>query len=410
MQRGTLMNNVEIWLWILLVMLPHNSRTAELLNTYGSALEAAKAMRDGECTFLTPQEKQRVERTRTREVRALINECNRLGIRIVTLDDDEYPVLLKAIPDPPIVLFVKGSLAPLNDLPSLAVVGPRSPSEYGRNATDRICTELAKDGIALVSGLAVGVDSVAHRCAVNNGGYTVGVLGCGMMVNYPAENEELKITIIEKGGAIISELLPYTSVSAGYFKFRNRIISGMCLGSLVTEASSRSGSLLTAEHSSAQRRAVFAVPPHDIFAERFSGVFDLFRNGAIPVFDVTDIYSALSAAAPTSDNYHAAKRLSQLSTKRPDIQVKPAPKRTPKQTAPAPVAETTQPDPRPTLDLSALSPEEASIVTQLYERPLTMDELIELTGISHDKICAIILGLELSDVITRNQTGTFSIV
>jgi len=256
----------------------------------------------------------------------------------------------------------------------------------------------------------VGVDSVAHRCAVNNGGYTVGVLGCGMMVNYPAENEELKITIIEKGGAIISELLPYTSVSAGYFKFRNRIISGMCLGSLVTEASSRSGSLLTAEHSSAQRRAVFAVPPHDIFAERFSGVFDLFRNGAIPVFDVTDIYSALSAAAPTSDNYHAAKRLSQLSTKRPDIQVKPAPKRTPKQTAPAPVAETTQPDPRPTLDLSALSPEEASIVTQLYERPLTMDELIELTGISHDKICAIILGLELSDVITRNQTGTFSIV
>ncbi|MGN0688430.1 MAG: DNA-processing protein DprA, partial [Oscillospiraceae bacterium] len=122
------MKNVEIWLWILLVMLPHNSRTAELLRTYGSALEAAKAMRDGSCTFLTPQEKQRVERTRTREVRALINECQRLGISIVTLDDEDYPKRLKQISDPPIVLFVKGSLKPLERMTSLSVVGPRQPS------------------------------------------------------------------------------------------------------------------------------------------------------------------------------------------------------------------------------------------------------------------------------------------
>lgn len=402
------MNNVEIWLWILLVMLPHNSRTAELLSTYSSALEAAKAMRDGECTFLTPQEKQRVERTRTREVRALINECSRLGIRIITLDDAEYPPLLKSIPDPPIVLFVKGSLAPLGKLPSLAVVGPRSPSEYGRNAADRLCAELSRNGVALISGLAVGIDSIVHRCAINNGGYTVGVMGCGIMVNYPAENEELKETIVQKGGAIISELLPYTSVSAGYFKYRNRIISGMCLGSLITEASSRSGCLLTAEHTFKQDRTVLCIPPHDIFAERFSGVSDLFRNGAVPVCDITDIYTCLAASERSSESIRAKlERLSRSDSKKRMTITKPAPKQTAKQHAPV---TTDDPPTKPVRDLSALSPEEASIVTQLSEKPLTMDELIDRTGISHDKICAIVLGLEISDVITRNQTGTFSVL
>ena len=400
------MNNVEIWLWILLVMLPHNSRTSELLKTYGSALDAARAMRDGDCTFLTPQEKQRVERTRTREVRALMNECERLGIRIVTLDDEEYPRLLKNIPDPPIVLFVKGSLARLNAVPSLAVVGPRSPSEYGRNAADKLCTSLAKDGTALISGLAVGIDSVVHRSAVNNGGYTVGVLGCGSMVNYPAENEELKAAIIASGGAVISELLPYTSVSAGYFKRRNRIISGLAQGTLVVEASTRSGCLLTAEHTVGQGRVLMCIPPHDIFAERFSGVMPLLRGGAVNVFETADVYNAIASSDSISD-LSVTEQLKHFRKTR-DVQ----PKKTSTKSAEAAMPEVLQSEPevRTKPDFSDFSPEEAEVITQLTEKPLTMDELIDKTGLSHDKICAVVLGLEINDVITRNQTGTFMLV
>ncbi len=263
-------SNVEVWLWLLLVLLPHNPRTSEILETYGSALEAAKAMRDGSCQ-LSAAEKQRVERTRTREVKSLICECERLGIRIITLDDGEYPEQLRKIPDPPIVLFVKGTLQPLQNMPAVAVVGPRSPSEYGRKVCEKLCTEMAKDKIALVSGMAVGIDSCVHRSAINNNGYTAAVLGCGIMVNYPAENEGLKNAVLNSGGALISELLPYASVAANYFRHRNRIISGLCGATLVVEAGSHSGALLTAEHALRQDRRLLCVPPHDIFADSFYG-------------------------------------------------------------------------------------------------------------------------------------------
>lgn len=405
---------VEIWLWLLLVLLPHNARTSEILHTYGgSALNAAKAMRDGECR-LSAAEKQRVERTRTREVRALINECERLGIRIITLDDEEYPQQLRDIPDPPIVLFVRGSLAPLKTMPALAVVGPRQPSEYGRKACERFCTESAGDGIAIISGIAVGIDACAHRCAVNNGGYTVAVLGCGLMVNYPSENEELKETILQSGGALVSELLPYASVSQGYFKQRNRIISGLACAALIVEASSRSGALLTAAHASKQNRALLCIPPHDIFAERFSGLSQLLSQGARPVCSICDLYFTM---VKTDGRAAVLKRLlpqkekqwlGGLSTARPVQISKPG---KPQESVDATHHESPdrlpQPAAKSTPDVSQLSPEEGNVISLIAEGAMTMDELIEKTGIQSDKLCAVILGLEINDVITRTREGTF---
>ncbi len=401
---------VEIWLWLLLVLLPHNARTSEILRIYGgSALDAAKAMRDGECQ-LSAAERQRVERTRTREVRSLINECERLGIRIITLDDDEYPQQLRDISDPPIVLFVRGSLMPLRTMPALAVVGPRQPSEYGRKVCERLCSESAGDGVAIISGIAVGIDACAHRSAVNNGGYTVAVLGCGLMVNYPGENEELKEAILQSGGALVSELLPYASVSQGYFKHRNRIISGLAGAALIVEASSRSGALLTAAHAVKQGRALLCIPPQDIFAERFSGLSQLLSQGARPVCSICDLYSAMIE----TDGRAAALRrllpqkekqwLGSLSAVRPAL-VRPAELRQnkPKEVSCAPQ----QPAVKPTPDISQLSPEEGEIVSLIAEGAMTMDELIEKTGIQSDKLCAVILGLEINDVITRTREGTF---
>ena len=396
------MNNVEVWLWILLVMLPHNSRTSVIISRYGSALEAARAMRDGRCEELTEAEKQRVERTRTREVRSLISECERLGIRIVTMDDEEYPESLKVIQDPPVVLFVKGDLRPLNGRLTLSVVGPRSPSEYSRKVADVVCTELVEDGCAIVSGLAVGIDAAAHRCAVNRGGYTVGVMGCGLMVNYPTENAELKNAILESGGALISELLPYTSVSAGYFKRRNRIISGISAGTLVIEASSRSGCLLTAEHAVKQGRVLFCIPPHNIFEERYDGSAELIRMGAVSVFATTDIYEKLSQTYEGVGQL-AEKRKAHLKRSAPKPKIASVAAKLTEKSAAKTVEKHNQPD------ISQLSPEEGQIVLLLSEKQLTMDELIDRTEKKHDEICSVILGLELMDVILRNQDGTFSL-
>lgn len=408
------MTNVEVWLWILLVMLPHNDRTTRLLSGYSSALEAARAMRDGECDLLTAAEKQRVERTRTREVKALIAECERLGIRIVTLDDPEYPSRLKKIADPPIVLFVKGDLSPLKNMTSVAVVGPRAPSEYSRRITDVLCADLSEDKVGVISGLAVGIDGEAHRCTVKHGGYTVGVLACGHMVNYPAENEDLKKSIVENGGAVISELLPYTSAKVYYFRQRNRIIAGLSEATVVIEASAKSGTLVTSELTFEQEKPVFCVPPHDITDERYFGAVSLLRANALPLFSVKDIYTELSLRNKgVTDDTHA-ERLEALSGKEaPRVPKQKKPKTKPPVSAvkdEAKPAAFVEAEPAEEMDMAQFSPEEALVVTLLQDGPLTMDEIIEKSGKRHDEICSIVLGLELMDVVTRCQNGTFILV
>lgn len=413
------MNNIEVWLWILLVMLPHNSRTAELLKRYGSALEAARAMRDGRCDLLSEQEKKRAERTRNRDVKAIISECEQHGIRMLTLDDEEYPPLLRRIPDPPIVLFVKGTLAALREVPSVAAVGPRSPSEYGRKVTTALCGELARNGVAIISGLAVGIDAAAHRAAIDCGGMTTGVLGCGILVNYPAENEELKNSIIENGGAIISELLPHTTVSSSYFRYRNRIISGMAMGTLVTEAASRSGALLTAARTFEQGRPLFVIPPHDIFADRFSGVFPLIRRGATVVSGAYDIAEVLYDTFREEPEF--SDRLTQLKNAlTPAVSQRTKPKSTAKsavipENKPQPTAETSDETPKNSApakmpDTSSMSEENAKIVNALYPKPLTMDELLENTGLSYREACDLLLDLELDEIVIRNQDATYSLL
>lgn len=400
------MTNVEVWLWILLVMLPHNDRMTKLLSSYSSALEAARAMRDGECALLTAAERQRVERTRTREVKALIAECEHLGIRIVTLDDPEYPPQLKRIDNPPIVLFVKGDLSPLQNMPAVAVVGPRNPSEYSRRITDVLCADLSKDKVGVISGLAVGIDGEAHRCTVKHGGYTVGVLACGHMVNYPAENEDLKKSIVENGGAVISELFPYTSAKVFYFRQRNRMIAGLSEAAVVIEASAKSGTLVTAELTHNQGKTVFCVPPHDITDDRYCGAFALLREHALPLFSASDIYDELARRIKGESAAQFEKLAVQKEKSKPKqrmVKSKSAASVKPAQKS----AEQTDVHTAEELDLSQFSPEEAQVVTLLQEKPLSMDEIIEKSGKRHDEICSIVLGLELMDAVTRRQDGTF---
>lgn len=285
--------NKEIWLWLLLVMLPHNERTMKLVEQYGDVRTAAEAIRDGKCDLLTNEESERAQCIRSREVNSVIAECDSNNIRIITIEDEEYPALLKDIYAPPVVLFVQGSLEGHSEQTALAVVGTRNPSRYGVAAAKQICTELAALGITLVSGLAVGIDTAAHESAVEKGAKTIGVLACGSLVDYPAASRGLKQNIIRCGGAVISELPPRASVEPEYFRHRNRIISGLAHGTFVVEAPEHSGSLLTAEHAVQQGRELFCLPPYDIFSRSCTGVVPYLRDGATPVFGYVDIVNAL---------------------------------------------------------------------------------------------------------------------
>lgn len=404
---------VEVWLWLLLVMNPHNTKTTKLLEEYGSAESLARAIRDGECRKLSDAEKQRATNTRNREVRQIIDECAENAIRIIPLDEPEYPALLRNIFSPPIVLFVRGTLTCMDGEVPLAVVGPRRPSEYAVRAARKLCGDLAEIGTVIVSGLAVGIDAVAHGCAVRAGVPTIGVLACGHLVNYPAESEELKKQIVEGGGAIISELLPHAGVEARYFHDRNRIISGLGMGTLVIEASTRSGCLLTANHAIEQSRDLFCVPPGDITQEYCAGVVPYLRDGAIPVFDYLDIvheymYHYFNRINPDafSDKF---RRQAVSAQKKPAAAntVKPRPAEEKAPAAPAAPAEQ-----KKTISdevYSQLDEEQAKLLRLAAEKPLTADELIELTGMQYAKVAEALTELEIAGHIQLLPDGKYGI-
>ena len=284
--------NIEIWLWMLLVMLPHNERTMKIVEKYGGVRSAAEAMRDGKCEELTEDERLRAVGIRSREVNALINDCATNGIQILTIEDEDYPDILRNIYNPPIVLFVQGTLEGFNAETALAVVGSRDCSRYALDMTKDICGELCKVGMSIISGLAVGVDTTAHQSALDHGAKTIGVLACGNLVDYPTASRTLKANIIRSGGAVISELPPHTKTDPDYFKHRNRIISGLAMGTFIVEARRNSGCRFTAEHAIQQGRELFCMPPYNVKLDECAGVIPFLRDGATPVFGHVDIINA----------------------------------------------------------------------------------------------------------------------
>jgi DNA processing protein len=214
----------------------------------------------------------------------------KLGARCVTWDDEEYPQNLRQIYDPPLVLYVKGELLK-RDNDSIAIVGARKASAYGRSIAEMLAQALAQRGITVVSGMARGIDASAHKGALMGSGRTIAVLGCGTDLVYPPENKRLKEEI-ENCGAIVSEYSPGTEPLKHHFPARNRIIAGMTLGTLVVEASLKSGSLITADFAMDFGREVFAVPGN-IYDDLCHGPHRLIKDGAKLVEGVQDILEEL---------------------------------------------------------------------------------------------------------------------
>ena len=219
-----------------------------------------------------------------------VAKTEKAGIRILTWQDDEYPAHLKEIDQPPPVLYLSGEITP-EDSWSVAIVGTRAVTPYGRQVTEELATTLSQHGVTIVSGLARGVDAVAHSAALKAGGRTLAVLGSGVDKIYPPEHRQMAEKI-SANGAVISDYAPGTPPESANFPPRNRIISGLSMAIVVVEAGDTSGALITAEFAAEQGRDVFALPGN-IYAPQSKGTNRLLRNGAKTLLSPKDVLEAL---------------------------------------------------------------------------------------------------------------------
>lgn len=273
--------------------------------------------------------------------------------------DERYPAWLGTIADPPAVLYCDGLIEP-QDRQAVALVGARQATPYGLRVTETLARELSGAGFTIVSGLARGIDTAAHRAALEAGGRTIAVLGCGLDVDYPLGHARLREEIA-MAGAVVSEYAPGIPPRAGHFPRRNRIISGLSLGVVVVEAAEDSGSLITARLALEQGREVFAVPG-SIDAPLSRGPHGLLKQGAKLVETVDDIIEELlpqmeKAAVPTQ-----------------------------------------RPMPFKAMEPPDLSPEERRVWEQMSREPLHLDDLTERSGLTPAAVSGILLGLELKGV------------
>ncbi|GAB4477573.1 MAG: DNA-processing protein DprA [Anaerolineae bacterium] len=289
------MSERQYWLGFNLVKGVGPARVARLLEVFGSLREAWHANPAALAgAGLDQRTLESFEQTRRRfDLGAELARLDRLGIALFTWDDPEYPVLLsqlRLIDQAPPVLYVRGTLLETDEW-AITVVGTRSVSAYGRQVTHQLAADMAASGLTIVSGLARGVDAVAHQAALEAGGRTIALLPCGLDQIYPPEHRSLAARIM-RSGALISIFPLGTTPDAHKFPIRNRVMSGLGRGVLVTEAGDKSGALLTAGYALEQGREVFAVPGN-ITTRSSMGVNRLIQDGAHPVLSAQDIFEVL---------------------------------------------------------------------------------------------------------------------
>lgn len=295
--------------WIALsLVFAEDLRSAEKIRRHFRSPEAALLAHPAELTAIgVPSQKASALRSKKNADRAArdVERCRQKGYTVLTLKDEEYPECLRETFDPPLVLYCAGDTAVLKG-PAVSIVGARKPTPYGRAVADRLAGDLASSGLVVVSGLARGIDSIAHWGAVKEG-KTVAVLGSGLDNIYPRENKKLADRIAADG-AVITEF-PLSSQPLGFhFPQRNRIIGGLSLATLVVEATRRSGSLITARLALEQNREVMAVPGN-ITSERSQGTNWLIKNGAKAVESWEDVVEELPPS--TREALHSPQKKTQ---------------------------------------------------------------------------------------------------
>lgn len=333
-------------------------------------------------------------------------ECQRLGIQVITIQDPAYPKKLAHIPDPPVVLYCKGRLPQLQDIPAIGVVGTRKASIYGLNAAKRMGYQIARCGGAVVSGMAYGIDAMAMSGALSGDGTVVAVLGCGVDQVYPKSNRGLYDQMVDYG-CLISEFAPGTPPYSWNFPRRNRVLSGLCDGILVVEAPAKSGALNTANHAAEQGRDVFVVPGN-IDVDSCAGSNALLRDGAIAVCSGWDVVGEYAAIYPGKVRPFTGAEPGQGGVQEPKATTKVAQKSTVPENSkdktqkvnkklvdnPAPGAYSDKNDPP-----AALSQEERQVLTAIPGEGIAVDDLIDRVGLSAGRVLAIMTMLQVKGMV-----------
>ena len=342
----------------------------EVLLTEGITREQAKLLEDKDCS----------------NADRILADCQQLDADILTIQDAGYPNRLRNIYDPPCLLYVRGRLPAFDDEASIAVVGTRDCTPYGISSAEKLGYGLAAGGAVVVSGLARGVDSAALRGALRAGGTVTAVLGNGLDVVYPPENRYL-YEDVAAAGALVSEYPPGTSPEARHFPVRNRIMSGLCVATLVVEAPARSGALITAGTALEQGRDVFAVPG-PIDAPASVGCNRLIRDGAGLVTDAWDILGEYEPRFPDKLRREGAKETPAVL----GYQAR-------QKTEPKPVP--------PSVSLSrndySLTDDQIRLLRALTEEPMLVDDLIELTEIPTRQVLSALTVLEIEHLVTQHS-------
>ena len=288
------MDELRYWLGFNLVRGIGPVRLRRLIDTFGDIATAwtasAQDLRAAKISQRVVNNVLRIRSTFDDDVGKIIRRLEQLHVQVITWDSPEYPVLLRQTKDYPPVLFVRGKLIPSDEW-SVAMVGSRKATVYGREVARRLAMDLAHNGITIVSGLARGIDGVSHKAALEAGGRTIAVLGSGVDIIYPNGHRELANNIIDNG-ALISDYPLGTLPEGSNFPPRNRIISGLSLGTIIVEAGLRSGALITSDFALDQGRDVFAVPG-SILSPASAGCNRLLRDGAAIVTEVRDVLETL---------------------------------------------------------------------------------------------------------------------
>ncbi len=402
------MEEIRCLLWLVMVFGAGSPRIWKALHHYGSPQKTAAALRHPETDaelHLPEHTLRRIRQTGDDKVDEMLERCEKLRLSILWYGEEAYPEQLLSIVNPPVLLFYQGDSSLLQNHLLLTVVGTRNPSEYSLRAEKAICRDLVQMGFVPVTGYAVGIDITANRCALELDKPSIALMGCGLDVAYPQPHANLKHEIARRG-LILSEFLPGTSPAPSNFPLRNRVLSGLSMGTLVVQAPLRSGALITAENAMEQGRDVFCIPPADIFDKRYMGVIKYLRDGAIPVFDSRDIvyeyytsHAHMIGASALYDEMREKSESAVMTLGEPEPLPKPSAR---KVRVPEPaLSEEPDPvtDPMPEEDLEGLAGEVLSLLQK--QDVMHMDQIAAELEASMEELTTTLTELELYGKLER---------
>lgn len=402
------------WIWLQKCLGCSNPKVNTILRFYPSITDFYEGGQQEWrlCGCFTKKEFSNLCTYTIQDAREIYDRCKKLGYKIVTPDSPEYPQLLKEIYEPPAVLYVNGILPDVDNILAIAMVGTRNATPTGKKLAYSISYDLAKNGVAVISGGALGIDTSAHNGALAAGGTTICVLGCGINYSYLMTNAQMR-SKITNSGAVISEYPPDTPPQKYSFPKRNRIISALSQGVLVVEAGEKSGALITASTALSQNKDVFAIPGQVTNAFAF-GTNSLIKQGAIPVTNAQDIINEYSEKY--SITLKDTLPLSEISDniinsipsgKKPPLSVNNMP--SVKNNTGKATPDIAKSNVKVHTELDGVSETAKSVYSIILNNSSTVDDIVIKTKLPAAKVMQALTELELNDAVERKSGGVYAL-